>query len=354
MRVGIGYDSHRFAAGRKLILGGVEITHPLGLAGHSDADAVAHALTDAILGAAGLARGSAGGGVGGGVLAPGLEPPPRAPLSALVPPSAPLENFSPPVPADTAVALGAFLAGRGTLDPWAVFGLTWTANVGSGAVVYFASHRFGRPFFQGKLGRRLLSEHAMGHIEREYRRHGGYGIFVSRLLPVWRGVVMPFAGLAGVSAPRALVPLALAAALWYGLLTYAVVTLGANLDAVLALLRRANHVLGVAALAATVARGGRVPPRRNTPQPLQPPDGSRHAGPLSVHSQPDVRRLGLHLPRCGPACEGALPPRPPARRDLPDGAPRHRARGGVPRAQIQGRVPGIPSPGAALAVGLSR
>ncbi|PYP13553.1 MAG: 2-C-methyl-D-erythritol 2,4-cyclodiphosphate synthase [Gemmatimonadetes bacterium] len=54
MRVGIGYDSHPFAAGRKLILGGVEIPHPKGLAGHSDADAVAHAVTDAILGAAGL------------------------------------------------------------------------------------------------------------------------------------------------------------------------------------------------------------------------------------------------------------------------------------------------------------
>src|SRR5256712_634658 len=54
MRVGLGYDSHRFASGRKLILGGVEIAHPLGLTGHSDADAVAHALTDAMLGAAGL------------------------------------------------------------------------------------------------------------------------------------------------------------------------------------------------------------------------------------------------------------------------------------------------------------
>jgi 2-C-methyl-D-erythritol 2,4-cyclodiphosphate synthase len=54
MRVGIGYDSHRFAAGRKLILGGVEIAHPQGLAGHSDADVVAHALIDAVLGAAGL------------------------------------------------------------------------------------------------------------------------------------------------------------------------------------------------------------------------------------------------------------------------------------------------------------
>lgn len=54
MRVGIGYDSHRFAKGRKLILGGVTIPHPRGLAGHSDADAVAHALTDALLGAAAL------------------------------------------------------------------------------------------------------------------------------------------------------------------------------------------------------------------------------------------------------------------------------------------------------------
>ena len=52
-RVGIGYDSHRFTAGRPLILGGVTIPHAQGLAGHSDADAVAHALTDAILGAAG-------------------------------------------------------------------------------------------------------------------------------------------------------------------------------------------------------------------------------------------------------------------------------------------------------------
>ena len=51
-RVGIGYDSHRFAPGRRLILGGQHIPHSAGLDGHSDADAVAHAVTDAILGAA--------------------------------------------------------------------------------------------------------------------------------------------------------------------------------------------------------------------------------------------------------------------------------------------------------------
>lgn len=51
-RVGIGYDSHRFTSGRPLILGGQRIPHSKGLDGHSDADAAAHAVTDAILGAA--------------------------------------------------------------------------------------------------------------------------------------------------------------------------------------------------------------------------------------------------------------------------------------------------------------
>ena len=54
MRVGIGYDSHRFAGGRRLVLGGVEIDHDRGLEGHSDADVLTHAVIDAVLGAAGL------------------------------------------------------------------------------------------------------------------------------------------------------------------------------------------------------------------------------------------------------------------------------------------------------------
>ncbi|MDD5748790.1 MAG: 2-C-methyl-D-erythritol 2,4-cyclodiphosphate synthase [Actinomycetota bacterium] len=53
MRVGIGFDAHRFSHGRKLILGGVEIPDEVGLSGHSDADVVIHALMDAILGACG-------------------------------------------------------------------------------------------------------------------------------------------------------------------------------------------------------------------------------------------------------------------------------------------------------------
>ncbi len=54
MRIGFGYDVHKLTAGRKLILGGVEIKHSKGLLGHSDADVLLHSICDAMLGAAGL------------------------------------------------------------------------------------------------------------------------------------------------------------------------------------------------------------------------------------------------------------------------------------------------------------
>jgi len=54
MAVGFGYDIHRLVAGRKLLLGGVDIPHPTGLLGHSDGDVLLHAVIDALLGAAGL------------------------------------------------------------------------------------------------------------------------------------------------------------------------------------------------------------------------------------------------------------------------------------------------------------
>jgi 2-C-methyl-D-erythritol 2,4-cyclodiphosphate synthase len=54
MRVGLGFDSHPFAPDRPLVIGGVKITHNRGLSGHSDADALLHAISDALIGAAGL------------------------------------------------------------------------------------------------------------------------------------------------------------------------------------------------------------------------------------------------------------------------------------------------------------
>lgn len=158
-----------------------------------------------------------------------------------------VENVFPPVPADVAVSLGAFLAGRGVMNAWLVFGLTWAANVASGAAVYFLARRHGAALFRSLLGEKIFTPHTVAHIAEQYRRHGVYGIFLSRLLPVWRGVVMPFAGIAGVPAARALIPMALASATYYGALTFLVSRLGTNLEDVLAVVRRVNTVLAVVA-----------------------------------------------------------------------------------------------------------
>jgi membrane protein DedA with SNARE-associated domain len=162
-----------------------------------------------------------------------------------------VENIFPPVPADVAVSLGAFLAGRGVLNAWLVFGLTWVANVGSGAAVYALARRHGALVSRGFLGRHIFTPATVAHIAEQYRRHRGYGIFLSRLLPVWRAVVMPFAGIAHVSPARALIPLALASAIYYGGLTYLISRLGTNLDDVLSYIRHVN--LGLAIVAAVLA-----------------------------------------------------------------------------------------------------
>jgi membrane-associated protein len=153
------------------------------------------------------------------------------------------------------VALGGFLAGRGTLNTGAVFLITWVANVGSAAGVYAVGRRYGRAFFDGGLGHRLVPPDVLAHIAAAYQRHGTWGIFVSRLLPVWRAVVPPFAGVTGVPPTRALLPMALASALWYGALTFLVGALGTNFETVVAAVARMNAVLGGVALALLGALG---------------------------------------------------------------------------------------------------
>jgi membrane protein DedA with SNARE-associated domain len=151
------------------------------------------------------------------------------------------------VPADVGVALGAFLAGRGVMNGWLVFGLTWSSNVISAAGVYALARRHGRLVTRGFLGRHIFTPDTVKHIEDQYRRHGTYGIFLSRLLPLWRAVVMPFAGIAQVPAWKALLPAALASALYYGALTYLVMRLGTDFDAVIAAVKRVNTVLAIVA-----------------------------------------------------------------------------------------------------------
>jgi membrane protein DedA with SNARE-associated domain len=153
-----------------------------------------------------------------------------------------VENVFPPVPADTAVALGAFLSAGGTISAGVIFLVTWVANVCSAAAVYTAARVVGRPFFRGRTGARLLRPAALVRIEQLYARHGVWAIFLSRFVPGVRAVVPPFAGVAGLGVVRAVVPVALASGLWYGALTAVAAFTIRNASQIGALIAGANRV----------------------------------------------------------------------------------------------------------------
>lgn len=164
-----------------------------------------------------------------------------------------LENIFPPVPADTAVGIGAFLSHRGTVTATAVFAVTWTSNVTAASLVYLAGRTLGRQFFTGRLGKRLLHPTRLERIERLYRRYGAWGIFFSRFVPGVRAVVPPFAGIARLGIARSLVPMAVASGIWYGLLTALIATSAGRIEDVARVVGRLNWVTLVVAVGAAGA-----------------------------------------------------------------------------------------------------
>lgn len=176
-----------------------------------------------------------------------------------------LENLIPPIPADTAVAIGAFLSGGGKVSLTAVFLITWSANVTSAMALYAAARLIGRPFFKGRLGRRLLKPKYQHRLEQIYHRHGTWGIFLSRFLPGVRAVIPPFAGIVGLGTFRAMLPIVVASGIWYGFLTLAAGTLVREVDEVVAVVSSLNLVAILAAV--TVGVGIVVYIRYRRPKP---------------------------------------------------------------------------------------
>ena len=165
-----------------------------------------------------------------------------------------VENVFPPVPADVAVALGAFLAQRGELSAVLLGVLCWLANVSSSAAVYLLARRHAEVFRTG-WGRKLLPPRTLAAIQSAYDRHGVTAIFLSRFLPGFRAGVMPFAGIVDMPLMRALVPAASASAIWYTLLIVAGTALGLSWQGVKAFLGTTNRVLALAAAVAIVFVG---------------------------------------------------------------------------------------------------
>ena len=165
-----------------------------------------------------------------------------------------VENIFPPVPADLAVALGAFLSHRGVIDAFTVFLVCWIANVSGAVGVYFMARRFGGSLFGTPIGRRILSPEAIARVERGYIRYGLPGIFLGRLLPGIRAVVAPFVGLLRLPPARAILPIAIASAIWYGVVTWIGRYLGGSWERIERIIGQLNATLAIVA-AALVAGG---------------------------------------------------------------------------------------------------
>ena len=164
-------------------------------------------------------------------------------IYALLGVGAALENIIPPIPADTFVLLGGFLAARGQASEGAVFLVTWTSNVLSALAVYAAGYRYGSTFFRTRLGRYVLDPGQLQTVERFYRRWGTLAIFYTRFLPGLRAVVPVFAGVSHQKPLLVAVPLLTASAIWYGALVWVGAFAGHNLEYILALQSRVNMTL---------------------------------------------------------------------------------------------------------------
>ena len=159
-----------------------------------------------------------------------------------------VENIFPPVPSDTFVLVGGILADRGVLHPGWVLGVAWFCNVGAALVVYGMARRYGRGIFSTRWGHWLLRPHQLDRLSEFYARYGLSTIFFSRFLPVFRVLVPAFAGITGLSFWRTAPPLALASALWYGVVVYAGILASRNLPRIVDLLSLVNNWLLALAL----------------------------------------------------------------------------------------------------------
>lgn len=166
-----------------------------------------------------------------------------------------IENVFPPIPSDLTVALGGFLTQHSAVTAVPIWLAGWLGNFAGSVAVYFVAGKYGRRFVASPIGRRLLPGEAIIAMEREYLRFGVAGIFLARLLPGFRSFIAPFVGLVGLPPLRALLPIALASAIWYGFLAWVGVRLGAEWEAISRFMSHLNRGLAIVAVVMALGIG---------------------------------------------------------------------------------------------------
>lgn len=195
------------------------------------------------------------------------------------------ENLIPPIPGDSLIVFGAYLAGRGVLNPAEAFLSTWVGSFSGCMLVYAVGYRKGRAFFVARSPR-VFSPERFAQAERWFDRYGGKLIVFNRFLPGVRCVIGISAGLSHVKPVRMALCVALGTLVWNGLLVYAGTLVGSNWKVILQVLKTYNHVMMGLLLAAGVTAALWHRRRRRPPQDME-------AGKESDHE--DRRVDGRHI-----------------------------------------------------------
>jgi membrane protein DedA with SNARE-associated domain len=173
-----------------------------------------------------------------------LESLPVAALYACLALIAAIENIFPPVPADTVVAFGSFLAARGHGTALGAFLSTWIGNVAGAMLMYAVGRHFGAGWLEARMARRGGGE-MTARLQSMYGKYGLMAIFMSRFLPGIRALVPPFAGALRVPPVRAAAMIAIASGIWYGTVTLVAYNLGENWEQATAKLGGYQRTIGI-------------------------------------------------------------------------------------------------------------
>jgi membrane protein DedA with SNARE-associated domain len=158
------------------------------------------------------------------------------------------ENVFPPLPADTVVALGAFVAARGNGTAAGVWGATMVGNIGGAMLMYGLGHRFGMPWLTRKFPK-MFSPESTERMTERFRKGGVIAVAISRFLPGVRAIVPPIAGAINFGAVRAALAMSVASGAWYALVCWLAFRAGANADVLLARIAAQQRTVGIVAAA---------------------------------------------------------------------------------------------------------
>jgi membrane protein DedA with SNARE-associated domain len=161
-----------------------------------------------------------------------------------------VENLIPPFPGDTITVFGAYLAGRGFLDPLLVFASTTLGNLATNLFLYYVGLRRGREFI--RKHRRLFHEDLLPRIALFYRKWGVWTILFSRLLVGLRPIVPLFAGVSRLRPRKFILPIICGIVIQHALMVYLGYTVGQKWEFIKSILKDVNLGLGLVALAVAI------------------------------------------------------------------------------------------------------